>query len=117
MCTQLERRLTRREKRKYEDDKSEELDPTMAALEKEHEEITKVKNIQCIEFGRYEVDTWYYSPYPDEYCKEEKLFICEFCLKYLKKKKTLEAHKVPLRAPVVPVARLAVTVTSLFRVP
>ena len=66
----------------------------MAALEKEHEEITKVKNIQCIELGRYEVDTWYYSPYPDEYCKEERLYICEFCLKYLKKKKTLEAHKV-----------------------
>lgn len=97
----LERRLTRREKRKFEDDKSEEMDPTMAALEKEHEEITKVKNIQCIEFGRYEVDTWYYSPYPDEYCKEERLYICEFCLKYLRKKKTLEAHKrkCPLRHP------------------
>ena len=54
----------------------------------------QVKNIQCIEFGRYEVDTWYYSPYPDEYCKEERLYICEFCLKYLRKKKTLEAHKV-----------------------
>ncbi len=31
---QLERRLTRREKRKFEDDKSEDMDPTMAALEK-----------------------------------------------------------------------------------
>ena len=34
-----------------------ELDPALAALEKEHEEITKVKNIRCVEIGRYEVDT------------------------------------------------------------
>ena len=54
----------------------------------------QVKNIQCIEIGKYEVDTWYYSPYPEEYCKEDRLYICEFCLKYLKKKKTLERHKV-----------------------
>ena len=51
------------------------------AYEKEHEEITKVKNITSIEIGRYEVDTWYYSPYPEEYCKDKKLYICEFCLK------------------------------------
>lgn len=62
-------------------------------LEKEHEEITKVKNIQTIEFGRYEVDTWYFSPYPDEYCSEDKLYICEYCLKYMKKKSVLEGHK------------------------
>lgn len=87
------RRMTRREKRKHGDDHTDEMDPTMAALEKEHEEITKVKNIQCIEIGRYEVDTWYFSPYPEEYCKEGRLYICEYCLKYLKKKKTLERHK------------------------
>lgn len=77
------------------------MDPTMMALEREHEEITKVKNIQCIELGRYEIDTWYYSPYPEEYCKEERLYLCEFCLKYLKKKQTLQRHKrkCPLRHP------------------
>jgi histone acetyltransferase MYST1 len=41
----------------------------------------KVKNIQSIELGRYEIETWYFSPYPEEYCKEEKLHVCEFCLK------------------------------------
>ena len=66
----------------------------MAALEKEHEEITKVKNIRQIELGRNEIDTWYFSPYPEEYCREEKLYICEFCLKYMKKRKTLERHSV-----------------------
>lgn len=73
------------------------LDATAAALEKEHEEITKVKNIPRIELGRYEIDTWYYAPYPDGYggdnLREDKLYMCEFCLKYMKKAKTLERHK------------------------
>lgn len=36
----------------------------------------------------------YYSPYPDEYAHEHKLYVCEFCLKYMKKKKSIERHKV-----------------------
>ena len=44
---------------------------------------------------------WYFSPYPEEYCKEAKLFVCEFCLKYMKKKHTLDRHraKCELRHP------------------
>lgn len=38
-----------------------------ASLEKEHEEITRVKNIQFIELGQYEIETWYFSPYPGIY--------------------------------------------------
>eukprot|EP01087_Luapelamoeba_hula_P016317 TRINITY_DN5015_c0_g2_i1.p1 TRINITY_DN5015_c0_g2~~TRINITY_DN5015_c0_g2_i1.p1 ORF type:complete len:447 (-),score=87.16 TRINITY_DN5015_c0_g2_i1:41-1381(-) len=65
----------------------------MSALEKEHEEITKVKNVQVIEVGKYEVDTWYFSPYPEEFANCKKLYLCEFCLKYMKKRKTLQRHK------------------------
>jgi len=72
----------------------DELDPRTAALEKEHEEVTKVKNIDVIEFGRYEIDTWYFSPYPEEYSNCSKLFICEFCLKYMKSPATYARHKV-----------------------
>lgn len=57
------------------------------ALEKEHEESTKLKNIQRIEMGRFEIDAWYFSPYPDAYAQQEKLYICEFTLKYMKKRK------------------------------
>eukprot|EP00455_Lapot_gusevi_P028605 TRINITY_DN3058_c0_g3_i2.p1 TRINITY_DN3058_c0_g3~~TRINITY_DN3058_c0_g3_i2.p1 ORF type:complete len:419 (+),score=91.59 TRINITY_DN3058_c0_g3_i2:90-1346(+) len=64
-----------------------------AAFEKEHEEITKVRNVDVIQIGKYEVDTWYYSPYPDEYSKLRKLYICEFCLKYMKSARTLLRHK------------------------
>jgi histone acetyltransferase MYST1 len=89
------RKITRHYKRKHEEiaPKNDE-DAKLAALEKEHEEITKVKNVNTIELGRYEIDTWYFSPYPEEFAKCDKLYICEFCLKYMKKKKTLNRHKV-----------------------
>jgi histone acetyltransferase MYST1 len=64
----------------------------LIALEKEHDEITKVKNIHSIVLGKYEMETWYYAPYPDDYCCDDKMFICEFCLKYMKKHKRLEEH-------------------------
>jgi len=53
----------------------------------QHDEITKVKNINTIELGKYMIETWYFSPYPEEYSKCSRLHICEFCLKYMKKKK------------------------------
>lgn len=61
-------------------------------VEKEHEEITKVKYINTIQIGIYEIDTWYFSPYPDEYREQEKLYICEYCLKYMKLEKTYRYH-------------------------
>mmetsp|Transcript_19898 Transcript_19898/g.24563 ORF Transcript_19898/g.24563 Transcript_19898/m.24563 type:complete len:527 (+) Transcript_19898:76-1656(+) len=65
----------------------------LAALEKEHEEITKVKNISKILMGCWEVEAWYFSPYPEEYSQEDVLLVCEFCLKYMKHKKTLRKHR------------------------
>lgn len=90
-------RTTRQKKRQLDEannvQKGPEEDSKLSALEKEHEEITKVKNINTIEIGRYEIDTWYFSPYPEEFAKCSKLYLCEFCLKYMKKKKTLTRHK------------------------
>lgn len=76
-------------------------DPALAALEREHEEATKLKNIDRIIMGKWEVEAWYFSPYPDEYANEERLHVCEFCLKYMKKKKTYRRHKgeCPCRRP------------------
>jgi histone acetyltransferase MYST1 len=54
-----------------------------------------------IEFGRYEMDTWYYSPYPEPYASCSKLYVCEYSLKYFRKKKTLLRHlaKLDIRHP------------------
>ncbi|KAF4528868.1 hypothetical protein B566_EDAN016345 [Ephemera danica] len=55
----------------------------------------------AIEFGTYEIQTWYSSPYPQEYARLPKLFLCEFCLKYTKSKAVLHRHmgKCPWRHP------------------
>ena len=38
---------------------------------REHEEFTKVKNVETVELGRHTMETWYFSPLPAEYsnCK------------------------------------------------
>ena len=48
-----------------------------------------------------QMDTWYYSPYPEPYASLEKLHVCEFCLKYFGKEKTLIRHmaKCEMRHP------------------
>ncbi|XP_023225844.1 histone acetyltransferase KAT6B-like isoform X2 [Centruroides sculpturatus] len=46
----------------------------------------------AIEFGKYDIQTWYSSPYPQEYARLPKLFLCEFCLKYMKSKSILLRH-------------------------
>lgn len=99
-------KMTRRQKRQYAEinhlsPSVEDLPPMDQYLEKEHQEKTKVKNIQVIELGRHEIDTWYFSPYPEPHSSCQKLYICEYTLKYFRKKKTLLRHmaKCPLRCP------------------
>lgn len=50
------------------------------------------RRLKVIEIGRYEMDTWYSSPYPEEYVQMSKLYICEFCLKYMKSATILRRH-------------------------
>jgi histone acetyltransferase MYST1 len=53
-----------KKKRKHEDAHDEEhaeFDPN--AL-REHEEVTKVRNILKVELGKHEMDTWYLNPTP-----------------------------------------------------
>ena len=51
-----------------------------------------MKYIDRIQLGDWEIDTWYHSPYPDEYSMQPKLWICEFCLKYMKLENTYRRH-------------------------
>ena len=91
------RKLTRNLKRKHDEinhvrKSYAEMDPQTAALEKEHEAITKVKFIDRVQLGKYEIDSWYFSPFPDEYGRQPKLWICEYCLKYMRLEKTYRYH-------------------------
>lgn len=54
--------------------------------------------IKCINFGGYEIETWYAAPYPEEYSRNRVLYICEFCLKYMNSDFVAWRHK--LKCPV-----------------
>ena len=96
---QPQSRRSRRERRKTYDENGAHstggnlVDQSLAAFEREHEEITKVKNISKIIMGKWEVSAWYFSPYPEEYTHGERLFVCEFCLTYCKNVRTFRKHK------------------------
>eukprot|EP00607_Mallomonas_marina_P001462 CAMPEP_0182426026 /NCGR_PEP_ID=MMETSP1167-20130531/12508_1 /TAXON_ID=2988 /ORGANISM="Mallomonas Sp, Strain CCMP3275" /LENGTH=473 /DNA_ID=CAMNT_0024607177 /DNA_START=29 /DNA_END=1450 /DNA_ORIENTATION=+ len=62
-----------------------------AAL-KEHEEVTKVKNIRNTQFGKHIMECWYFSPYPKEYYPDgpvDMLYVCEFTFRFFKTKDEL----------------------------
>ncbi|GAC99261.1 histone acetyltransferase [Pseudozyma hubeiensis SY62] len=51
--------------------------------------------IKCIRFGEFDIDTWYQAPYPEEYSMvpDGRLWICEFCLKYMKSRFMAQRHR------------------------
>jgi hypothetical protein len=68
--------------------------PIEKLFENEHSERTKVKYIERVSLGLdLTLDTWYASPYPQEYEKVEHIYVCHKCLKYMRKHKTLLNHQ------------------------
>jgi hypothetical protein len=58
----------------------------------------KVAKINKIRFGIYDIDTWYSAPYPEEYqwCIDGRLWLCEFCLKFMKSGFVTGRHRVSI---------------------
>ena len=50
--------------------------------------------IPRIQIGNYVIDTWYSAPYPEEYNTLSIMYLCEFCLKYMKSEFVLQRHMV-----------------------
>lgn len=76
-----------------------------------------MKNIATIELGRYEIETWYFSPFPPEYNDCVKLYFCEFCLNFMKHKEQLQRHMVSflnLLYSFMPLEQYCKLVTYLF---
>ena len=57
-----------------------------------HDEHSKVRNIHSIQFGKHEIDAWYYSPYPEPFGSAHKLYICEHTFNYFLNAKAYLAH-------------------------
>jgi histone acetyltransferase MYST1 len=69
---------------------------------REHEEVTKVKNVAFLELGAHQMSTWYFSPLPKELLSErgyiEVLYVCEFTLRMFSRKS--EIRRFQSRLPV-----------------
>ncbi|KAH6930279.1 hypothetical protein HPB50_012291 [Hyalomma asiaticum] len=57
-----------------------------------HNNHHQQQGIRVLEMGRYEMDVWYSSPYPEEYQALPKLYLCQFCLKYMGSPTILRRH-------------------------
>lgn len=66
--------------------------PVEQMLEAEHQERTKIKFIEHVTIGKFTLDTWYASPYPVEFEQLSHIYVCQRCLKYMRKPKTLQTH-------------------------
>lgn len=54
--------------------------------------------INTVIMGGFEMDTWYWSPYPNECVSSGCVFICEKCLELKRSKETLQSHTVRCNA-------------------
>ncbi|KIK04139.1 hypothetical protein K443DRAFT_93701 [Laccaria amethystina LaAM-08-1] len=68
-----------------------------------HKQITAQRNFDFVNFGEYQIKTWYFSPYPlleteiEEIATNSNranLWVCDMCFKYMADALTLEIHKV-----------------------
>lgn len=58
----------------------------------EHERVTKVKNIQYVQLGKYIMECWYFSPFPKEYYPNgyiDILYFDEYTLRFFRTKEEL----------------------------
>ncbi|KAK9236808.1 hypothetical protein V1525DRAFT_191158 [Lipomyces kononenkoae] len=86
---------------------AESSDASSPSTDDELGEITDLEllggasKVRAIRFGKYEIETWYTAPYPEEYNRRSLLYICEFCLKYMPTEYVNWRHEIkcPMRHP------------------
>ncbi|RPA96623.1 hypothetical protein L873DRAFT_1772477 [Choiromyces venosus 120613-1] len=66
---------------------------TSGSMTQSAHEISRVRNLSKLQIGKYEVEPWYFSPYPVEYTEEEMVYICEFCLSYFGEERRFQRHR------------------------
>ncbi|KAF8558205.1 hypothetical protein OG21DRAFT_1595586 [Imleria badia] len=56
--------------------------------------------IRIIRFGPYDIHPWYDAPFPEEYANipDGRLWICEFCLKYMRSRFAFSRHRLKCKA-------------------
>ncbi|KAJ7221009.1 histone acetyltransferase, MYST superfamily [Mycena haematopus] len=65
-----------------------------------HDDSPAPLRISTIRFGQYDIKTWYNAPFPEEYANipDGRLWICEFCLKYMKSRFGATRHRMKCKS-------------------
>ncbi|CCX32049.1 acyl-CoA N-acyltransferase [Pyronema domesticum] len=66
---------------------------TSGSMTQSAHEISRVRNLSRIQMGKFELEPWYFSPYPVEYTQADMVYICEFCLSYFDSPRRFERHR------------------------
>lgn len=66
---------------------------TSGSMTQNPAEISRIRNISKVQFGRHDLFPWYFSPYPEVFSQEDVIFICEFCLSYFGDSTSFTRHR------------------------
>lgn len=55
---------------------------TSGSMTQNPTEVSRIRNISKVQFGKHDLFPWYFSPYPESFSQEDVIYICEFCLSY-----------------------------------
>ena len=74
---------------------------TGGSMVQNHAQLHLVRNLEKIQMGKYLIEPWYFSPYPQDFADVDVVYIDEFCLSYFSSRKAYERHrsKCELRHP------------------
>ncbi|KAF1993301.1 histone acetyltransferase ESA1 [Amniculicola lignicola CBS 123094] len=66
---------------------------TSGSMTQNQTEISRVRNLDRVQMGKFEIEPWYFSPYPIDFIDSEMVYICEFCLNYYGEVTQFERHR------------------------
>ncbi|KFY65180.1 hypothetical protein V496_02756 [Pseudogymnoascus sp. VKM F-4515 (FW-2607)] len=66
---------------------------TGGSMTQNQAEISRIRNISKVQFGKFDLHPWYFSPYPEDFAHEDLMYICEFCLGYFGDIKSFSRHR------------------------
>ncbi|KAJ5653647.1 hypothetical protein N7490_000650 [Penicillium lividum] len=66
---------------------------TSGSMTQNPTEIHRVRNLTRLQMGKYDIEPWYFSPYPDSFSDVDLVYIDEFCLSYFDNQRSFERHR------------------------
>jgi histone acetyltransferase HTATIP len=66
---------------------------TSGSMTQNPTEVSRIRNISKVQFGKHDLYPWYFSPYPEIFSQEDVIYICEFCLGYYGDEFAFQRHR------------------------